>query len=309
MLVGKKPAILLWFISVGTCLAVSSFSWDDGRRISTFTPSPIPVVIQGDEARRNYFIAHYWDTYDFTGQKQYDRVEVEKAFAAYAALINEMPYDEASVALVGTMHLAATDTSGRLLFMKWCEKYFYEPGSPIRNEELFVSVLDDWLVMSSEEDPIYARYEQLARQCKRNRVGYNATNFSFELQNGKSVALNDFASPFVLVLFYDPECETCQAFIGSLRGSVIVDDLVSKQKLAVITVCVEGDQQQWLKVYPKLKSCWINGIDREQKIRKKSLYDLRALPTAYLLDRSKQVILKDATFERLTSYLEQQRSR
>lgn len=43
--------------------------------------------------------------------------------------------------------------------------------------------------------------------------------------------------------------------------------------------------------------------DDGQVITKERLYDLRAIPTFYLLDREKRVLLKDAPFRVIETYL------
>jgi len=44
---------------------------------------------------------------------------------------------------------------------------------------------------------------------------------------------------------------------------------------------------------------WTNGYDKELVIKNKNLYDLRAIPTLYLLDKNKTVLLKDATLQKV----------
>ena len=48
---------------------------------------------------------------------------------------------------------------------------------------------------------------------------------------------------------------------------------------------------------------WIVGYDPLQVIRSDSLYHLRAIPSIYLLDRDKTIILKDTPEEVLIEYL------
>ena len=38
---------------------------------------------------------------------------------------------------------------------------------------------------------------------------------------------------------------------------------------------------------------WINSYDKSMKMKNDELYDLRAIPTLYLLDQDKVVLLKD----------------
>ena len=49
---------------------------------------------------------------------------------------------------------------------------------------------------------------------------------------------------------------------------------------------------------------WINGYDKKLVIKEKNLYDLKAIPTLYLLDKDKKVLLKDATVAQIDQYLQ-----
>ena len=40
-------------------------------------------------------------------------------------------------------------------------------------------------------------------------------------------------------------------------------------------------------------------------IKEKNLYDLKAIPTLYLLDKNKKVLLKDAVVGQIEQYLQQ----
>lgn len=53
----------------------------------------------------------------------------------------------------------------------------------------------------------------------------------------------------------------------------------------------------------EIPDTWINGYDKTGLVNDKQLYDLKALPTLYLLDREKKVILKDVTIEVIIDYL------
>ncbi len=43
---------------------------------------------------------------------------------------------------------------------------------------------------------------------------------------------------------------------------------------------------------------WINGYDKELTVLERELYDLKAMPTLYLLDKDKKVLLKDARWNK-----------
>lgn len=49
---------------------------------------------------------------------------------------------------------------------------------------------------------------------------------------------------------------------------------------------------------------WINGFDSNQEIANEELYDLKAMPTLYLLDKGKKVLLKDADLDEILLFLQ-----
>ena len=55
-----------------------------------------------------------------------------------------------------------------------------------------------------------------------------------------------------------------------------------------------------MESYPKE---WINCYDPDYVIRTDTLYNIRAIPSLYLLDAQKRVVLKDATPERVIMFL------
>jgi hypothetical protein len=55
-----------------------------------------------------------------------------------------------------------------------------------------------------------------------------------------------------------------------------------------------------MPVYP---DSWHNGFDPDLAIRNENLYNVRAIPSLYLLDDEKRVILKDAPESKMMSYL------
>ena len=65
--------------------------------------------------------------------------------------------------------------------------------------------------------------------------------------------------------------------------------------ITVLTVYPDDDLQEWKSHLPQLPSNWLNAYDTDMVITKEKLYDLRFIPTIYLLDKNKKVILKDTS--------------
>ena len=66
----------------------------------------------------------------------------------------------------------------------------------------------------------------------------------------------------------------------------------------------DEDKEEWERHLPDFPKEWINGYDKKLVIKEKNLYDLKAIPTLYLLDKDKKVLLKDATVAQIDQYLQ-----
>ena len=79
--------------------------------------------------------------------------------------------------------------------------------------------------------------------------------------------------------------------------------MIGDKRLKVLSMYPDEDMKAWKEYLPTLPTHWLNGYDASQQIKNEELYDLRAIPTLYLIDRKKFVILKDAPFGEIEHYL------
>jgi ribonucleotide reductase alpha subunit len=78
---------------------------------------------------------------------------------------------------------------------------------------------------------------------------------------------------------------------------------IADGRLAVVNIYIDEDIQAWRSYMPIYPEEWYNGFDPDYVIRNSDLYNVRAIPSLYLLDAEKRVIMKDAPEERLFRYL------
>jgi hypothetical protein len=61
----------------------------------------------------------------------------------------------------------------------------------------------------------------------------------------------------------------------------------------VLAVFNYRDEKVWFNHLPELPTEWIHGRNEDEYLYKNKVYDLRAIPTVYLLNKDKKVLLKD----------------
>lgn len=222
--------------------------------------------------RANYLISHYWENFDFTDTVFVSLPEVtEQAFVDY---IHMLPYAAKETALPSiqtTLASAEKEESGKMYayFLALAEKYLYDTDSPFHNDEYYIPVVQYILSDSRSTEPEKVRPAYRLNQMLKNRVGETAADFAYALRSGKTGRLQEIQADYTLLLFYNPGCHKCEEVIEALESS---SRLTSLQQNGLLQI---------LSIYPGK-----NPIVNE-------LYDLKMIPTLYLLDKDKKVLLKE----------------
>ena len=141
-----------------------------------------------------------------------------------------------------------------------------------------------------------------------NVKGSRATDFSFVLASGSRKSLWKVKSEYTLLLLYNPDCENCQKAVEALSTSSELQRMTRSTgkgvpPLTVLTVAVESDKEVWKRHLSMMPDNWLNGYDEKEVIRESELYDLRSVPSLYLLDKNKRVLVRDANVPEVLNYL------
>jgi hypothetical protein len=88
-----------------------------------------------------------------------------------------------------------------------------------------------------------------------------------------------------------------------MRYSPFLNHLLETGRLDVLAIFTDEDLDWWRQNQDHISPRWINAHDEPRIIRSQTLYDLRAIPSLYLLDRNKRVLLKDADVRSVELYL------
>jgi thiol-disulfide isomerase/thioredoxin len=131
-----------------------------------------------------------------------------------------------------------------------------------------------------------------------------ANDFVYTQANGVEGTLYTLESEILLLYFYDPTCEDCHELKEQLNTSEIVNQLIDEKRLVILSVYPEDDMDLWMPYTKQIPSNWINGYDKGATINVEGLFLLTSLPTLYLLDEEKNIVLQTTTFEDIEQELE-----
>lgn len=272
-------------------------------------PFPIiPEILTAPEDRKAYLLTHYWEQFDFADTVLINNRDVtEQGFVNFIALLADgtTPEKLAKESLGNWCNRFLTSTHARKVLTNIADNYLYNPNSPFYNERLYGLYLQTLLDKLPKEDALRSSYNFRLQLVKRNNPGNTATDFTYYLADGqkKSLQSTPIKGDYLLLLFYDPECDSCHKALLEMTADKQLAKAIRAGKLSVLAIYTEGNEEAWRKALPDLPQSWMTGTDREA-VKLGALYDLKAMPSLYLLDQKQQVILKDATYEAIRQILD-----
>ncbi len=272
--------------------------------IKSITLPAIPAMMTAPEQRANFLVKHYWDNVNFADTNYIHHPEVtEQAWADYCDILNHVPLETAQEAMRKTIERTNVDKKVFTYITDLADKYLYDPNSPMRNEEFYIPVLDAMLDSPLLEEIEKVRPKARRELAQKNRIGTKALNFNYTLASGAQGSLYQLQAEYILLFINNPGCHACTETIDALRNAPIINQLLEQKRLTVLSIYPDEELDEWRKHLNEFPQEWINGYDKKFAIKEQQLYDLKAIPTLYLLNKEKTVLLKDATTQAVEEYL------
>lgn len=281
----------------------------------------LPSYIYDQTQAQEYLVKRYWDNFfklevnctDSSAVNGVDSVSFEQAFGMYAQLLTLVGkgnlVENSVLNLYKNLDSLALNGEKRPLMqvMNLTENYFYHPNSPVLNEEIYLCALNGILDTKSLTDLDKMQYEYQYRICSLNRVGTPAADFEFrQLVSGENNFRNSTLyrtdGEFTLLFFNNPDCYSCAEILDAIKGSPL-QQMVQRGELKVLAMYIDEDLTAWRENRAKYPQEWIYAYDEKLVLRDNNLYGLRAIPSLYLLDKEKRVLLKDAPVNMVIDYL------
>ena len=284
-----------------------------------FPMAEIPMMITQPDQRAEWLAQHFWDPFTQTEKLYFcDSVTVngvpadklEQQVGLFASILQQIPIaagQEAMKAAFGRLEAfqkAQPEGNAFSQTAALISRYFYDPNSPVRSEDLylpFVSLLAASDLVSGEDRKQYAWD---AKVCSLNQTGTPAADFTFVDTAGRRRTLYGIKADYTLLIFGNPDCKACREIMEQMAASPEASALIAGGRLKVVDVYIDEDLDQWKAKKDAYPREWINGYDPDYAIRTDRIYAVRAVPSLYLLDEKKNVLLKDALPEQILAAME-----
>ena len=274
------------------------------KKERTFQLPEVPSMLVTPEDRAVYVVRHYWDHFDFADTAYIHLPDVtEQALVNFMDLMYHIPTQEIEPSIIALYEKAAPHEPMLWYFWETMSRYWNDVNSPVRDENMFIRLCRSVENTPQMEDVLKQRAGFARRLAERNRVGMKAEDFVYTLASGQQARLSSIRTPYVLVFFFDPDCETCSKVKGEMKASARLESLIRDKRLTLLSVYPDTDLALWRSRLSELSTEWVNAYDKGQVLTHQELYDLSGMPSFYLLDKDKAVLLKDADWAEIKDCL------
>ncbi len=248
-------------------------------------------------------IEFFWDSFDFSHKSYVAQPELLKQPAInFINILAEQPeHKEIALNMLMDKVLDSDTSIVQYMMEEIFEKYLFSPDSPVRSDDDYLLVLNRLLKSSRLNKVEKFRFEYQQMLIQQNRVGSVANNFSFVTKDNKSGDLFGLQSEYLILYFNNPDCNSCANTTRALQYSPLLNKALELGKLILLSIYPDNELSTWEMVdYPKM---WLNAYSNDLSLEKNNGYDLRAIPSIYLLDNNKRVLIKDGAPDEILNLL------
>ena len=296
--------------------------------LRSFPEIAVPSVYDSEsEEAKDYVLQHYWDGFfrsdGITSPEAILGVSddnIEQALANYIQILHLLklqstpdepePFRQACKSVkrmfsqLEARQLADTSSKAYLRFTEKVSKYLYDPNSPLRDEDYYLPFVEGMASSPCTADNMRNAYKYEASQCRKNGFGQTVPNFGYKDKNGNRGTLHGVNADYTMLFFSNPGCTSCKEIIDDINSCGCIRPMLADHRLAIVNIYIDEEVQKWREYLPNYPKEWINGYDYTFSLRDNSGYDIRAIPSLYLLDSKKRVLMKDAPTANVLTYLE-----
>lgn len=266
----------------------------------------IPQTLRTPQERGAYLLKHYWDNFNFADTTLIHRPDItEQGFANFLDLL---PRLDSTAAVTGVQAFAdaafapGVPANVRTYFSTQTDHYLYDPNSPMHSDELYLLFGREMLRQTALDDATRERLAFRLKNVGKNMPGTPAADFDYIDRHGRRRTLYTTPGQYTLLYFNDPDCDNCHAVTRLLTADTL---FTANPRLTILAVYPDATTEEWQRHPQPFPRTWIDAYSPDGRITTDLIYFIHAMPTLYLLDHNKRVILKDPSPEALKAYLQE----
>ena len=169
------------------------------------------------------------------------------------------------------------------------QKILYPPYSTLKGRMTY-RILLERLLQEGGDELTLLRYRYMSESLCYNNEGDVATDFVYYDVNDQEHTLQSHRGARALVIFNDPECEECAALRRHIVAERELQGVDIDSTTTVLVIYPDEPTDEWREAVAHYPATWIVGYSADVS----DVYDLRTLPSTYLLDENHTILLRNA---------------
>lgn len=256
-----------------------------------------PAMLSGQEQVDDFYARNWWRIFDFADTAQAtlsDTAYMVRLFADWATVLERVPREVGAECVKKVMDRASASKNTFGMFVAAAREILADPNSPLRDDELYMPVLHARIASPFTDDATRVRCRYRLDILSQNRLGHKANDIEYTLADGSKGSLYRIKADYTLVFINNPGCEMCRSVKEEICASDLLMGLILNGTIRILAIYPDEDLEEWNKYRGDMPANWINGYDKGCVMRSNGTYNLTAIPSLYLLDKDKTVLVKDA---------------
>lgn len=287
--------ILILLLALAGCRRAKAPAVTAAEKVYYKVPQA-PAMLQDAADINRFYAQNWWRDFDFADSLQAalsDSVYFMTLFTEWTRVL-ESVHDLGPECVERVMLRASASKKCFDMFVKAAREVLADPNSALRDDELYMPVLRARIASPFTDEATRERCSYRLEILSQNRLGHKANNIRYTLADGFEGTLYGIKAEYTLLFINNPGCELCRTVREEICASALLSGYIASGRLKVLAIYPDQDLDEWLRYRSEMPSSWINGYDRECVMRTDGTYNLAAIPSLYLLDKDKTVLVKDA---------------
>ncbi len=144
-----------------------------------------------------------------------------------------------------------------------------------------------------------------AMDIKPVLIGNIAPNITVYQQDGTPISIDEIDYEFLVLLFWAPDCGHCKKVMPSIIEFYEEYEDKGVKLLAICSKMGEKEETCWPAIEEKGMTGFINASDKYNKSRSKVKFNVKTTPKIYVLDKNREILIKNIGGEQLGEVMEE----
>jgi peroxiredoxin len=268
-------------------------------------PPPAPRDTSGamidSSFEYHYVKKHFFDNINFADDRLLQTTLLQNKVFEYLSKMAVPHYDSISAEVDYIVNKSAANADVYKFVLNSLFQY-YVKSNLLTDENVFVYIAQNYYLNGKtpwSTPDFTSKLKTDIDSRKPSLIGQIAPDFQMKDDKGKLIRLRAIQNKYVILYFYDVECEICEQVSPELMNFYRI---IKDRGVDVIAVYVGKDKAKWAKYIEEKHLIVKNLMDADNKSGYREKYKIAGTPLIYLLDEDQKIVAKRINVDQLMGY-------